>query len=163
MEPRALANLEGNLVVAENETPAKTAVSQVSPTQEFLTFDTPGSRRDTFIIEPLQLGKESSLEAEPIPQTPLKPGVCDDGVSEDGTTWSPTTPYYLSQGAALVQRTCPSKRGEESRGLFPISGNVEDQPDEHVRRRLLEARRKSLQWVSKTRSPLGRNVSYGKL
>ena len=87
----------------------------------------------------------------------------DDNMLEDGSPWgSPTTPYYLSKGAELVQRTCPPKQMNEVGSFFPVSGVINDQPDEAVRRRLLEARRKSLQWSSRIRSPLGRTVSYGK-
>lgn len=162
MEPRALANLEGNLVLAGSETPAKDRPTDVSPTKEFMTFDTPASRRETFMIEPQQPNEQSDESTKPMPETPATPTMCGDGLVDDGSSWSPTTPYYLSKGAALIQRTCPPKRAGDSVGLFPISGNPEDQPDDQVRRRLLEARRKSLQWVSKTRSPLGRTVSYGK-
>lgn len=157
MEPRALANLNGNLVPAStSETPAKPV--EISPTKEFLNFDTPASRRETFIIN--RTPTEVAVDM-PAPATPLADSA-DDNMLEDGSEWgSPTTPYYLSKGAQLVQQTCPSKRMAPM-GLFPISGDVEDQPDETVRKRLLEARRKSLQWSSRIRSPLGRTVSYGK-
>ena len=155
MEPRALANINGNLVPATIETPAQVSPeNEMSPTKEFLTFDTPASRRETFIIE-----RHTPQEQEqPVaPATPMAASDHDD-MLEDGSTWaSPTTPYYLSKGAQLVQRTCPPKRLG-----FPVSGNVDDQPDETVRKRLLEARRKSMQWASRIRSPLGRTVSYGK-
>jgi len=157
MEPRALANLNGNLVPADSaETPAKCA--DLSPTKEFLTFDTPASRRETFVIDPAQAHVTMDM------QTPATPVAipADDDMLEDGSMWgSPTTPYYLSKGAKLIQQTCPPKQMEPM-SLFPVSGNIEDQPDEAVRRRLLEARRKSLQWSSRIRSPLGRTVSYGK-
>lgn len=147
MEPRALSNLNGSLIPAE--TPAKTAPQiNISPTDEFLTFDTPDSRRDTFIIQQ--------------PQTPIVPGppLLGDGTEGGDSSWgSPTTPYYLSRGAELVQQTCPPKQTGEL--LFPLSGRIEDHPDEAVRQRLLVARRKSLQWVPKISSPLGRAVSYG--
>ena len=155
MEPRALANMNGNLIPAGIETPAKVSpADEMSPTEEFLTFDTPASRRDTFVIE-----RQTPQEQEPavVPATPTQATAQDD-VLEDGSAWgSPTTPYYLSKGADLVQRTCPPKRMG-----FPVSGEIDDQPDETVRRRLLEARRKSMQWASRVRSPLGRTVSYGK-
>ena len=155
MEPRALANMNGNLIPASIETPAKVSPdNKISPTTEFLTFDTPASRRDTFIIE-RQTPQEQELTAAPA--TPA-PALAQDDVLEDGSAWgSPTTPYYLSKGADLVQRTCPPKRMG-----FPVSGDIDDQPDEVVRRKLLEARRKSMQWASRIRSPLGRTVSYGK-
>lgn len=167
MEPRALSNLNGNLVPAGHQAPAKTPAINMSPTKEFLTFDTPSSRRETFIISPQPSSARTptqELEAGILPATPNAQSATNDfDELNDGSAWgSPTTPYYLSKAAELVQRTCPSKQMLEVGGLFPISGNVEDQPDESVRQRLLAARRKSLQWVSKTRSPLGRTVSYGK-
>lgn len=156
MEPRALANLNGNLVPANNATPAKA----ISPTTEFLTFNTPASRRETFIIEPQKPHEKSSIQEELPNPAPSTPRVTFADAENDASAWgSPTTPYYLSKGAELVQRTCPP---QQMGGLFPVSGEVDDQPDEAVRRRLLEARRKSLQWASRIRSPLGRTVSYGK-
>jgi len=154
MEPRALANLNGNLVPASTaEAPAKPV--EISPTQEFLTFNTPASRRDTFVID------RTPTEDMPAPATPVA-STADDNMLEDcSESGSPTTPYYLSKGAQLFQQTCPPKRLTPM-GLFPVSGNVEDQPDGTYRKRLLEARRKSLQWSSRIRSPLGRTVSYGK-
>ncbi|KAL8730862.1 MAG: hypothetical protein Q9166_003789 [cf. Caloplaca sp. 2 TL-2023] len=150
MEPRALANLNGSLVLAE--TPSKAATPEVSLTKEFMTFDTPVSRRETFEIEP---------------QAPSTPSADANVMNHDGTVdneynspLSPTTPYYLSKGARLVQQTCPPKQSQEL--FFPLSGRIEDQPNEAVRQRLLMARRKSLQWASKVQSPLGRTVSYGK-
>ena len=111
----------------------------------------------------------------------------------DGTGgYSPTTPYYLSQGAKLVQMTCPPKQtnkglfegGEEEqggvgegelgrhqgsgsnsgnagRGLglglgFPISGRLGDDKDEAVRKRLADARRRTMGWKPRVGSPLGR-------
>ena len=162
MEPRALANLDGNLVPASNETPAKP--TDISPTKEFLTFNTPASRRETFVLDPQPVtraeAEELSKLAVKAPATPIVPRAEDD-ILEDGSVWgSPITPYYLSKGTHLVQQTCPPK--QQAGGLFPVTGNVEDEPDENVRQRLLAARRKSLQWASKTKSPLGRTVSYGK-
>ena len=158
MEPRALANMGGNLIPAGSEmTPAK---SNISPTKEFLTFNTPTSRRDTFIIEP-QADETDSVE-EGVPAGPEAPSTPIVTLAEVEDMLSPTTPYHLSQSTELIQRTCPPKQMGDMGMLFPVSGNIEDQPDEQVRKRLVEARRKSLQWVSKTRSPLGRTVSYGK-
>ncbi|KAI4252142.1 MAG: hypothetical protein LQ352_004449 [Teloschistes flavicans] len=146
MEPRALANLNGNLIPVE--APSKAPIVEMSPTKEFLTFDTPASRRETFEIPKLEL--PATPAAEPS-------HVDDDGF---GSPLSPTTPYYLSKGAKLVQQTCPPKQVQEL--FFPLTGKIEDQPNEAVRQRLLMARRKSLQWTSKVQSPLGRTVSYGK-
>lgn len=145
-----LSNINGNLIPAE--TPAKQPLD-LSPTQEFLTFSSPASRRDSFAIpQPI----------EPDAQPPHTPTANDGHDFADGeSAWSsPTTPYYLGMGAELVQQTCPPKQTQQL--LFPLSGEIEDQPDEVVRRRLLLARRKSLQWAPKVGSPLGRGVSYGK-
>ncbi|KAL8857937.1 MAG: hypothetical protein Q9178_005556 [Gyalolechia marmorata] len=149
MEPRSLAKLNSSRVPAE--TPSKAPPAEMSPTKEFLTFDTPISRRDTFEI------------LQQVPSTPLPEGqITNDGVADGdfNSPLSPTTPYYLSKGAKLVQQTCPPKQAQEL--FFPLSGRIEDQPDAAVRQRLLMARRKSLQWASKVQSPLGRTVSYGK-
>ncbi|KAL8951447.1 MAG: hypothetical protein Q9222_002572 [Ikaeria aurantiellina] len=150
MEPRALANLNGNLIPAE--TPIKGSAVEMSPTKEFLTFDTPASRRETF---------EFNVQD---PATPAEEQAYDNNdnneIGQYDSPLSPTTPYYLSKGAKLVQQTCPPKQSHEL--FFPLSGNIEDQPNEAVRQRLLMARRKSLQWASKVQSPLGRTVSYGK-
>lgn len=105
-----MANLNGNLVPATNETPAK---STVSPTKEFLIFNTPASRRETFIIEPQQPQDEAQTLSDDPALGPSTPRVTftDGNMLEDGSAWgSPATPYYLSKGADLVQRTCPSSR-----------------------------------------------------
>ncbi|KAL8806660.1 MAG: hypothetical protein Q9182_001188 [Xanthomendoza sp. 2 TL-2023] len=151
MEPRALANLNGNLVPAD--TPLRAAAPEISPTKEFLNLDTPEHRRDTFEFQHL------------VPSTPVAEGhktPVDARAAAAGfdSPLSPKTPYYLSQGAKLVQQTCPPKQSQER--FFPLSGRIEDQPNEAVRQRLLMARRKSLQWASKVQSPLGRTVSFGK-
>ena len=137
-----LANMNGNLVPAE--TPGK-PTAETSPTKEFLTFSTPASRRDSFLLQP---------------QAPATPAMEGSENASGESPVSPTTPYYLRKGAQLVQQTCPPKQTQEL--LFPVSGRIEDQPDEKMRQRLLTARRKSLQWVPKVSSPLGRAVSYGK-
>lgn len=172
MEPRLLANLNGNLSAASSiegvaATPAK---KDISPTAEFMTFETPASRRETFIIErpateeqgdAATTTEESTVPGLQMPATPVvtlneDADAAFGGVDAD----SPTTPYYLSKGAQLVQQTCPPKQLQKGQGaFFPVSGNIDEHPDENVRRRLMEARRKSLQWISKTRSPLGRTVS----
>lgn len=148
MEPRALANLNGSLVPAE--CPIKAPLAAISPTKEFLTFDTPTARRETF-----------EFQVEEAPTTPVaEVPFIGEGADDFDSPWSPTTPYYLSKGAKLVQQTCPPKQTQEL--FFPLTGKIEDQPNEVVRQRLLAARRKSLQWASKVQSPLGRTVSYGK-
>ncbi|MCJ1464325.1 hypothetical protein MMC07_002938 [Pseudocyphellaria aurata] len=179
MEPKALSNLNGSLIPAATAS-ARTNDHTISPTKEFLTFGNtptpPTSRRETFI--PHTPTVPSCLSHE------VTDAVLRDVPSPTPST-SPTTPYYLRRGAELVQKTCPPKPhhttggqsppldpldpssssggpGGPSRFLFfPLSGRIEDQPDEAVRHRLMLARRKSLQWVPKVSSPLGRAVSYG--
>ena len=143
MEPRMLLNVNGNLV--PSETPTKVSV-ELSPTKEFLNLSSPVSRRQSIAVptEDPETPKASMFET-----------------SDNASSWgSPTTPYYLSNGAELLQQTCPPK--QSMLPLFPLSGRIEDQPDETVRQRLILARRKSLQWAPKVGSPLGRAVSYGK-
>ena len=142
-----LANQNGNLVPAE--TPAK-GNSEMSPTKEFLIFSAQ-SRRDSIRVE--------NVSPENVPRTPA-PAMFDFDPEDESAWGSPTTPYYLSKGAQLMQQTCPAKQTGQS--LFPISGRIEDQPDESVRQRLIMARRKSLQWAPKVGSPLGRAVSHEK-
>ena len=137
-----LANMNGNLVPAG--IPAKQA-TETSPTKEFLTFSTPASRRESFEIQP---------------QSPKTPVIETSDSAFGNSPLSPTTPYYLSKGVQLIQQTCPPKQTQEP--LFPLTGRIEDQADEQMRQRLLVARRKSLQWVPRVSSPLGRVVNYGK-
>lgn len=143
MEPRALSNLNGTLIPTPSPSKKPTALS---PTKEFLIFDSPTPRRVSTRAPP----------PEPIPATPAHD---DGGFDYSNMTFdgSPTTPYYLSKGAELVQQTCPPKQTREL--LFPRSGIIEEQPNEMLRRRLLLARRKSLQWAPKLSSPLSKAVT----
>ena len=154
MEPRALANMGGSLIPAGSEMAQAPVKNTVSPTKEFLTFNTPASRRETFVIEPpTEMPKEDLSAAPEAPSTPVAIFADEGGAMEHGD--ESATPYYLSKDAQLVQRTCPPKQGGEL--LFSFAGDE----DEQVNRKLLEARRKSMAFISKTRSPLGRTVSYG--
>ena len=143
MEPRLLANVNGTLV--PTATPTRPA-SFVSPTKEFLNLSTPASREAA-----------APVVSVTMPETPGVGAPAEDRRSD----WdSPTTPYFMSKGAELLQQTCPPKQLMQP--LFPLSGCIADQPDEAVRKRLVMARRKSLQWAPKVKSPLGRAVSYEK-
>ena len=134
-----LTNVNGHLIPIE--TPVKAAFD-ASPTKEFLNLSSPASRRESTVVPP------------PTVETPEPVGqFYEDGESSGG---SPTTPYFLSRGAQLLQQTCPPKQTQNL--LFPVSGEIDDQPDESMRYRLLLARRKSLQWAPKVGSPL----RYGK-
>ena len=154
MEPRALANMGGSLVPAGSEIAQTPAKNSVSPTKEFLSFNTPASRRETFVIEPLvEMQEEKPPNATEAHSTPSIAVVDENDAMEHGD--EPATPYYLSKDAQLVQRTCPPKQG----GELLFSSKIDE--DEQVKRKLIEARRKSMAFISKTRSPLGRTVSYG--
>jgi hypothetical protein len=147
MEPKALTNLDGSLV--ESETPKQI----FSPTEEFLNFS-------------------SSVSSHGESKTPKEHNVMDDetmflktptpaSFDQQEGNFSPTTPYYMAQGAKLLQQTCPPKQSSQS--LFPLSGNIDDQPNEGIRKKLLQARRKSMQWAPKVASPLGKPINSKKL
>jgi len=147
MEPRVLSNVNGNLVPLESSF-SKQLTPEWSPTKEFLNL---ASAPASPAVD--ERGPETSPQAQiEGPETPLKPESYP--LPDSPSLNSPTTPYYLSKGAQLVQQTCPPKQTMER--LFPVSGRIEDQPDESVRQRLLLARRKSLQWAPRVNSPLGR-------
>lgn len=145
-----LSNLNGSLVAAE--TPK--ASFEISPTKEFLNLSGQ-TQRDSMTTPTLA---STEPQESMIPNTPTPAGLGFD--NDLSTPDSPKTPYYVSKGAQLVQQTCPPKQLMQS--LFPLSGNIEDEPDESVRQRLIVARRKSLQWAPRVGSPLGRAVSYGR-
>jgi hypothetical protein len=153
MEPRALSNLNGNLVPLDSSL-SKQATSNVSPTKEFLNLASfPDSPQSPVSPTVEKAARQPTLDADNDgPETPLRPEIYP--LPETPSLNSPTTPYYLSKGAQLVQQTCPPKQTGE--GLFPVSGRIEDQPNERLRQRLLLARRKSLQWAPRINSPLGR-------
>lgn len=161
MEPKALANLDGQLV--PTLTPGKQSTFiDMSPTKEFLKFSSVTSRHDNQALSiaatpTAQQGEEEVLDGSSVlPNTPT-PAVFDP---TDGN-FSPTTPYYMAQGNQLIQQTCPPKQHMQS--LFPLSGDIDDQPDESVREKLMVARRKSLQWAPRVASPLGKPMDFGKM
>ncbi|KAH0537488.1 hypothetical protein FGG08_005706 [Glutinoglossum americanum] len=147
MEPRALANINGNLVPCDSPAAKDAGRVSFSPTKEFLTFSSPASRRDTFTLPPPTTPQQQQQQ-----ETTTK-GHYDD---DDNMSLSPTTPYFLHP-SEITQRTCPPK----PRLLFPGVGEGKEKEDEAVKQRLLLARRKSLQWAPKVGSPLGRGVRFG--
>lgn len=109
--------------------------------------------------------------------TPSGPN--DRAADGDAASYSPTTPYYLTQGAKLVQMTCPPKQtgkglfekedvqghaevgdgmkiGKGGGAGFPLSGRLDDVTDAGVRKRLADARRRTMGWRPRVGSPLGR-------
>lgn len=170
MEPRALSNVNGTMVKLNSSTPSassRRAASEWGTMEEFIRLSPtpPGSPRESRESTPEAPTKsqgEATTPAQkkqhnPANQDPETPVATDYNFDYDGLDTvgqSPTTPYYLSQGAKLVQQTCPPKQLRQ--GLFPVSGQIEDQPDQNLRIRLEAARRKSLIWKPKVGSPLSR-------
>lgn len=168
MEPKALSNVNGTLVKLNSSTPSassRRAASEWGTMEEFIRLSptppvSPREGRDS-TPEPASTDqgyfstpKKHQRPTNPVPETPVTSDYGFDYNCPDTINQSPTTPYYLSQGAKLVQQTCPPKQLRE--GLFPVSGKIEDQPDQNLRIRLEAARRKSLIWKPKVGSPLSR-------
>ncbi|KAI9754386.1 MAG: hydrolase 76 protein [Chaenotheca gracillima] len=142
----------------------------MSPTKEFMNLSSSPAPNNV-----ASAPQETPQQQYPykIWQTPDFPTPPTDSLSP---TPSPSTPYYLQNPAALTQQTCPPKQRGES--LFQSTGSPlprrgstmpNDEADdreaarererremEAVRRRLLLAKRKTLQFVPKVGSPLAR-------
>lgn len=69
---------------------------------------------------------------------------------------SPTTPYFLHDPAKIQQQTCPPK--QDGRSFFPVTGRIEDESDEPLKKKLLWARRRTLQFAPQVGSPLKNRV-----
>ncbi|KMP06631.1 hypothetical protein CIRG_06312 [Coccidioides immitis RMSCC 2394] len=165
MEPRALGNVNGTVVTLDcSSSSSGSGRSSVDPEtmEEFMRLSptpTPRSSRDSSVDS--DYNDSEDVLATPKPKRrprssmapPETPGYSYD--YDPATSMSPTTPYYLSQGAKLMQQTCPPKQLRQ--GLFPVDGNNEEQT-ESLRIRLDAARRKSLIWKPKIGSPLGRQL-----
>ena len=156
MEPGRLSNFNGNLIPADFA-PMKSSGVIMSPTKEFLNLSSPPpSRRETlgpdspvFRQQFLDTTKDDVTDKISIaarPETPLGPRSASAGSSFG----SPTTPFYLSKEADLLQMTCPPKQKFQT----ILQGDSDD--EERVRQRLIQARRKTLQWAPRVESPLGR-------
>ncbi|EFR05369.1 hypothetical protein MGYG_08380 [Nannizzia gypsea CBS 118893] len=175
MEPRALSNQHGTLSVLDSCTSpssSRRSGSERETLQELRRLSPipklHPSRRDS--IGPTAFEDDSFEDSESMttprrrqpqlttfeaeePQTPG--GEYGYSFSYDDTVPpSPTTPYYLSGGAKLIQQTCPPKQSRQ--GLFPLDGKSDEQQNEKLRIRLEAARRKSLVWKPKIGSPLGK-------
>ncbi|KAJ9300725.1 hypothetical protein DTO271G3_1889 [Paecilomyces variotii] len=160
MQPQSLSNVNGTLVKADG--PAYPRAGRVSgvdreSVREFIRLTPPSPAKqspnyqNTFSTPAKDTFSGSSRRLSQQPSTP--------GQSEfqfnfdfDPSSFSPTTPYYLSKGAKLVQQTCPPKQTRE--GLFPIIGRTEDESSSKLRAKLEAARRKSLAFKPRRESPL---------
>ncbi|KAI1932232.1 hypothetical protein LOZ65_000818 [Ophidiomyces ophidiicola] len=165
MEPRSLGNSNGTVVALDSSTSSASSIDSETM-QEFMRLSrspTPRSSRDSSVeSEQHELEdvfatpkprKEASPSMGPI-QPPETPGYVYSYDYDPATAMSPTTPYYLSQGAKLVQQTCPPKQLHQ--GLFSATESCSSERSESLRIRLEAARRKSLIWKPKIGSPLGR-------
>ncbi|PNY29239.1 Uncharacterized protein TCAP_00845 [Tolypocladium capitatum] len=151
MEPRALANFNGNIVS--------------SPVKGPRTPKMPMNRRDStmWMYTPSdQDGEEGDEELEwscvlltPVPKTPAPDAIAryaaelpetPPGADNDDMDSSPTK-------QALMMRTCPPKANPHG-GMG--AGILSPEKDEQVLQRLMAARRKSLQFAPKIGSPLSR-------
>jgi hypothetical protein len=150
MEPRALANINGSLTSSVSSRRSRVPADWET-IEEFMKLspNTP----------PNANGESSSSRTLPdAPNTPTAQAT-DDSTYDFSNfnfdfTMSPATPYFLSQGAKLIQQTCPPKQTQQ--GLFfPLSGEIEDEPNPSLRAKLEAARRKSLVFKPKVGSPLG--------
>lgn len=168
MEPRALGNVNGSVVNLDSSMfSGRSRRSSINPDtmQEFLRQSptpTPPSSRDSSVeADHKELEDQFST---PKPRRQARPSISLRDPSEDGysfdydpaTSMSPTTPYYLSERAQLIQRTCPPK--ELRQGLF-AGKNTDEERSNSLKLRLDAARRKSLLWKPKVGSPLGRRYS----
>jgi hypothetical protein len=155
MEPRALSNVNGTLVrIAEPSTP--------SASGRRCGADWGAVEGFRKITPPTPL---AGVPSTPVQQSdgyhvPATPGYNFDNLNAIGM--SPATPYFLSNRAKLVQKSCPPK--QSNRGLFegtdrPIFSLEEDDEVESRRQqraRMEDARRKSLFYKPSVESPLGK-------
>ncbi|KAM5451872.1 hypothetical protein MaudCBS49596_003700 [Microsporum audouinii] len=175
MEPRALSNQHGILAKPNSSTSSsnsRRSGADMETLQELRRLSPiprlHPSRRDSIDPTAFEHGGFDDSENIDTPRRPQTPsnfleaeepqtpgGEYSYSFDFDGTAPpSPTTPYYLSEGAKLIQQTCPPKQLRQ--GLFPISGNIDDEKSEKLRIRLEAARRKSLVWKPRVGSPLGK-------
>lgn len=182
MEPRSLLNMNGNLVTPSQPQSGRRSVSAEVPNSvtkkdalmdesTFSVDSSPHNPRGSCDMQPtfdIGDGPGPALEevfGQEAPETPSanqapSPTSTDNSpetpafLQDQTSAPSPTTPFYLSQGAKLVQQTCPPKQTQQ--GLFPVSGRIDEVNDETLRARLEMARRRSLRWRPRVGSPLGR-------
>lgn len=196
MQPRALLNINGSLSAAPPSTSARRSLSaEMNRQMRDELVNTPvrgsaGAGAGGRTKPPQGADDEADWEDEDEDEegeqatgvgqaTPTGFVDYDPATSQTpgGVGASPTTPYYLSQGAKLVQMTCPPK--QIGRGLFDEQeeedddegrvgkgkgkvklgakkAGVEGEAQKAMRKRLMEARRRTLGWRPVVASPLGR-------
>jgi hypothetical protein len=163
MEPKALANLNGMLV----STPAGKQAQRECQTEPRAQPPpaTPANRRDSCLWvrtpesedddAPHELDREADWALlTPVPKTPAPEMVARYAaeVSEPATPSEYADMTFTSEREELLARTAPqpSRYADLGRGVLG------EEKDEMVMRRLVAARRKSLQYAPKVGSPLSR-------
>lgn len=184
MEPRALGNKNGTLVKLDPSSASspsgRRSGADPQTMQEFMrlsptpqpypreSFDLASDCEDTFDFSnnstPRQFSTPTKSTSKPSLSTPTSqqrlypttPGADSTYTFnfDAPSAFSPTTPYYLTEGAKLIQQTCPPKQLRQ--GLFSDSGNMAEEQSAGLKFRLEAARRKSLVWKPKVGSPLGK-------
>ncbi|KAH8816563.1 hypothetical protein F5884DRAFT_776647 [Xylogone sp. PMI_703] len=161
MEPRALANLNGQLV-STSSTPSRKSLSPETPMTSKVR------RRDSvqWVRSPASSAEEDSviddqtLALSPVPATPAPEAI--SAYAEDflGGYEAVETPYFL-HAEKLTQQTCPPPKRFDSPSR-KSSAFISDKKDENIMAKLMAARRKSLQWAPKVGSPLAKAASWSR-
>jgi hypothetical protein len=151
MEPRALINANGSLSAARG----RSISAEMTKEMRDELVNTPVRQPLMPMTQPsvdkidLENDEEGDLSPEPAAGTPTGFVKYDPS-----TSMSPKTPYLMKEGAKLVQQSAPPKQIQQ--GLFPVSGKIEDQPDENSRAKLDAARRRTMNWRPRVASPLSK-------
>lgn len=160
MEPKALANINGTLVNSTNKTSGATG-SQTAPNtpmnrrESALWVHTPSDQGDDDDDLVDEYGNWTTALLTPVPKTPAPEAVARYA-AEIPQTPSNASTYDFDDSPSreeLLMRTCPPKSNKYE-GLG--RGVLSERKDEQVMLRLIQARRKSLQFAPKIGSPLAR-------
>ena len=149
MEPKILANMNGTLVDS-GSSKQSTPKTPVNRRQSTVWMHTPSDNGDEDEDDDCEWSK--FLMLTPVPKTPAPEAVAQYAAEIPST---PFTGDYDSSPAQqeMLMRTCPPKSSTFQDLGVGILGRDKD---EHVRMRLMAARRKSLQFAPKVGSPLAR-------
>ncbi|KND91294.1 hypothetical protein TOPH_04152 [Tolypocladium ophioglossoides CBS 100239] len=151
MEPKALANLNGT-IVSSSAKGSRTPNTPMKRRDSTMWMHTPSDQDEEEGDEELEW---SCVLLTPVPKTPAPDAIAryaaelpetPSGADYDDTDSSPTK-------QALMMRTCPPKANPY---CDMGAGILSREKDEQVLRRLMAARRKSLQFAPKIGSPLSR-------
>lgn len=148
MQPRALRNSNGTLVKIPDQTTTSASASgrrsgvNQETVDNFMRISPPASSAN----EP-ETPEKPPVQTSQTPRTPAY----NFNFDNMDMTMTPGTPFFL-QNKNIVQQTCPPKQTRQ--GLFNTSPSADDLSSQRLRFKLETARRKSLAFKPKTRSPL---------